>query len=191
MRSVLVDAFDSFIFVIKQYLSGLDANPTVIRSAENNVERVRELDPDFIVLGPGPGHPFASGHIELVDAFKGSLPILGVCLGHQAIACSFGATVSPAAHIMHGKTSLIDHDGRGVFTDTPKSQQVVRYHSLIVDEATLPPDLEVTARSRDDGYIMGLRHVSMAIESVQFHPEGIMTSDGIKMLRSFICTYVL
>ena len=190
MKAVLIDAYDSFVYIIEQYLAELGAEPTVVRSAAENADLVRELQPDVLVLGPGPGHPLASGHVELVREFAGQVPILGVCLGHQAIGCAYGATVSPAAHIMHGKTSTIDHDGRGVFAAAPADQLVTRYHSLVVEDATLPAELEVSARSRDDGYVMGLRHRDLPIESVQFHPESITTADGIDLFRSFLHTYV-
>ena len=190
MKAVLIDAFDSFVYIIEQYLAELGAEPTVIRSHADNADRIAELQPDVLVLGPGPGHPTNSGHVELVEAFAGRLPILGVCLGHQAIGCAYGATVSPAQHIMHGKTSTIDHDGRGIFAGAPADQLVTRYHSLVVQDATLPAELEVSARSRDDGYIMGLRHTSLPIESVQFHPESITTAGGLDLFRAFLTTYV-
>ena len=190
MKVVLIDAYDSFVYIIEQYLAELGAEPSVIRSAAGNVDVVRESRPDVLVLGPGPGHPLASGHVELVRAFAGDVPILGVCLGHQAVGCAYGATVSPAQHIMHGKTSTLDHDGRGMFAAAPADQVVTRYHSLVVREDTLPAELEVSARSRDDGYVMGLRHRELPIESVQFHPESITTATGIELFRSFLATYV-
>ncbi len=190
MRAVLIDAYDSFVYIIEQYLAQLGAEPTVIRSDPGNADIVTDLAPDVLVLGPGPGHPQASGHVELVRAFAGKLPILGVCLGHQAIGCAYGATVAPAQHIMHGKTSTLDHDGRGMFATAPADQVVTRYHSLVVRDDTVPVQLEVSARSRDDGYVMGFRHRELPIESVQFHPESITTASGIDLFRSFLATYV-
>lgn len=190
MSVVLIDAYDSFVYIIEQYLAELDDDRTVLRSAPHNPDRVAELNPDVLVLGPGPGHPVESGHVELVQRFAGKIPILGVCLGHQAIGMAFGATVSPAQHIMHGKTSLIDHDGLGLFALVESPLTVTRYHSLIVEDATVPAELVVTSRSTDDGYIMGLRHTTMAIESVQFHPESVGTQDGMELFRGFYQAYV-
>ena len=123
------------------WIGGACAEPVVIRSDPGNTDRVRDLAPDVLVLGPGPGHPLDSGHVELVHEFAGQVPILGVCLGHQAIGAAYGATVSPAAHIMHGKTSTLDHDGRGMFREAERDQVVTRYHSLVVEDATLPSQL--------------------------------------------------
>jgi anthranilate synthase/aminodeoxychorismate synthase-like glutamine amidotransferase len=187
---VLIDAFDSFVYIIEQYLAELDDDRTVLRSAPDNIARIEALNPDLIVLGPGPGHPVESGHVDLVKHFAGKVPLLGVCLGHQAIGVAYGATVSPAQHIMHGKTSTITHDGRGVFSKVGSPMEVTRYHSLIVEEQTVPAALEVTSRSQDDGYIMGLRHRDLAIESVQFHPESVGTPEGMDLFRGFYQTYV-
>ncbi|MBL7493134.1 aminodeoxychorismate/anthranilate synthase component II [Frankia sp. AgB1.9] len=191
MRSVIVDAYDSFSHIIYQYLMELGANPVVIRSGKATPAAIRAVEPRFLLLGPGPGHPRDSGHVELVREFEGELPILGICLGHQAIGMAYGGTVSPARHLMHGKTSRIVHDGRGVMSCYSEPFRATRYHSLVVEEPSVPDVLEVTARSEDDGYIMGLRHRSQPIESVQFHPESIMTEQGLDMLRSFMATYGL
>lgn len=186
MKTVVVDAYDSFVHIIDQYLRSLRANPVVIRSDAATVERVRAEAPDLLVLGPGPGHPVDSGHVELVRAFAIRVPIFGVCLGHQALGVAYGARVSPAQHLMHGKTSRIEHDGQGAFAQQPQRFLATRYHSLVVEEATVPAELEVTARSCDDGYVMGLRHRELPLESVQFHPESITTELGLEIFRSFL-----
>lgn len=191
MSVVLIDNYDSFVHIIAQYLAELDEERVVLRSDPGNVERIEKLAPDYIVLGPGPGHPVDSGHVELVHRFAGEVPILGVCLGLQAIGAAYGATVSPAEHIMHGKTSMIEHDGKGVFSREPGTRrEVTRYHSLIISEPTLPAELQVTSRSLDDGYIMGVRHRELPVEAIQFHPESVGTRDGIELLRGFHETYV-
>ncbi len=191
MTVVLIDAYDSFVYIIDQYLAELDEQRTVLRSGPGVGAAVEEIAPDYLVLGPGPGHPHVSGHVELVKQFAGRMPILGVCLGHQAIGAAFGARVSPAAHIMHGKASEISHDGRGVYSlERGDVRSVTRYHSLIVEEDSIPDELEVTSRSLDDGYVMGLRHRSLPIESVQFHPESIGTPDGMALFRGFRQNYL-
>lgn len=191
MSVVLIDNYDSFVYIIEQYLAELDEDRTVLRSKAGNIERIEALAPDYLVLGPGPGHPVDSGHVELVRHFAGRIPILGVCLGLQAIGVAYGATVSGAAHIMHGKTSTIEHDGRGVFSrEEGTRREVTRYHSLIIEEPTLPAELEVTSRSLDDGYIMGVRHRELPVEAIQFHPESVGTDRGIELLRGFHETYV-
>ncbi|UYG17625.1 aminodeoxychorismate/anthranilate synthase component II [Brachybacterium huguangmaarense] len=191
MSVVLIDNYDSFVYIIEQYLAELDEDRTVLRSDAGNIDRIEELAPDYLVLGPGPGHPVDSGHVELVHHFAGRIPILGVCLGLQAVGVAYGATVSPAAHIMHGKTSTIEHDGKGVFSrEQGTRREVTRYHSLIIEEPTLPAALEVTSRSLDDGYIMGVRHRELPVEAIQFHPESVGTERGIELLRGFHETYV-
>ena len=186
MKTVIVDAYDSFVHIIDQYFKSLQADPIVLRSRAATIAAVEAEEPDLLVLGPGPGHPVESGHVELLHAFAGRVPIFGVCLGHQAIAMAYGARVSPAAHLMHGKSSRIQHDARGAFAAQPQHFLATRYHSLIVEEDTLPDELEVTARAVDDGYVMGLRHRKLPIESVQFHPESVTTDLGIGIFRSFI-----
>ncbi|MGW4381388.1 anthranilate synthase component II [Kitasatospora sp. NPDC004531] len=186
MRVLVVDAFDSFVHIIVQYLHGAGAQPVVVRSNQLTHDDVREIAPDALLLGPGPGHPVESGHVELVREFGERLPVLGVCLGHQAIGAAFGGKVARASHLMHGKTSKVVHDGRGLFDGMPDPFEATRYHSLIVEETDLPPELEVTARSADDGYVMGLRHRTLPIESVQFHPESICTQQGLRLFTNFL-----
>ncbi|MFI6509026.1 anthranilate synthase component II [Streptosporangium sp. NPDC050855] len=184
-RILVVDAFDSFVYIIRQYLMSAGADPVVVRANELRPDDVRRMRPGGILLGPGPGHPAESGHVELVRAFAGRVPMLGVCLGHQAIGLAYGADVVRARNLMHGKTSRVVHDGRGVFAGMRDGFRATRYHSLIVAEETVPDCLEVSARSRDDGYVMGLRHRDLPIESVQFHPESVHTEDGMRMIGSF------
>ncbi|GIJ79199.1 anthranilate synthase component 2 [Micromonospora phaseoli] len=185
MRVLLVDAYDSFTHIIDQYLRTLGAQTVVVRSRSRTSDQLAALRPDAVVLGPGPGHPAASGHVQLVHAFAGRIPLLGVCLGHQAIGLAYGGTVAVARHLMHGKTSVISHDGRGVFIGAPTSLTVTRYHSLIVADP-VPPVLEVTARSSDDGYVMGVRHRRLPVEGVQFHPESVLTEEGFRLFDNFL-----
>jgi anthranilate synthase component II len=186
VKALLVDAFDSFSHIIYQYLSSLGLDVEVVRSGSLTPERVHHHPADLVVLGPGPGHPIESGHVEIVREVAGHKPILGVCLGHQSIAVAFGGVVSEARHLMHGKTSRIVHDGRGLFHDREEPFAATRYHSLIVEEPSLPRELVVTARSADDGYIMGLRHRRLPIEGVQFHPESVLTHRGLDLFRAFV-----
>ncbi|HEY0526904.1 MAG TPA: aminodeoxychorismate/anthranilate synthase component II [Stellaceae bacterium] len=190
MKALLIDAYDSFVFIIRQYLLALDIEPVVVRNDKLSLRQIEDLSPDFILLGPGPGHPADAHYVEVIDAYGGRLPILGVCLGHQAIGLAFGGTVLKADHLMHGKTSRIEHDGRGCFAGKDNPFRATRYHSLIVDEATLPACLEVSARSLDDGYVMGLRHRTLPIESVQFHPESIYTESGLRLFENFVTAHV-
>ncbi|PCG81910.1 aminodeoxychorismate/anthranilate synthase component II [Streptomyces sp. WZ.A104] len=184
MRVLLVDAFDSFSHIIDQYLRTLGAETEVVRSRTRTVGELVGSAPDAVVLGPGPGHPADSGHVELVHAFAGRVPLLGVCLGHQAIGLAYGAEITVARHLMHGKTSPVEHDGRGVFAGAVTPLDVTRYHSLIVSQP--PPELAVTATSLDDGYVMGLRHRTLAVEGVQFHPESVTTHDGLRLFENFL-----
>lgn len=185
MRALLIDAYDSFSHIIYQYLRMIDVDTDVVRSGELSPSDALRHDSDFVLLGPGPGTPEDSGHVEMVLELRGAKPVLGVCLGLQSIATAFGATVAPAAHQMHGKTSTIDHDGTGVFAGLEPGFLATRYHSLIVEESTVPPELIVTARSRDDGYVMALRHETDLVEGVQFHPESILTANGLELFRNF------
>lgn len=188
MKTLLIDAQDSFVYIIAQYLRSLGGSAEVIRSDRANADAVNAGAYDLVVLGPGPGTPAASGHIELLASLHREQPVLGVCLGHQAIAEHFGGTVIRARTPMHGKRSSVEHDGRGAFRGVGSPVIVTRYHSLVVDPSSVPTELQVTART-DDGTIMGLRHRDRPIESVQFHPESIGTESGIDMIRSFVREY--
>ncbi len=182
----LLDNFDSFTYNIVQYLAMLGENVVVRRNTETDVAGVLALSPGAIVLSPGPGRPENAGIMpELLRAAAGSIPILGVCLGHQAIGQFYGAKVIHARQIMHGKTSPVAHDGKGLFQRIPQNFQAVRYHSLALDPATIPDCLEVTART-EDGEIMGVRHREYLIEGVQYHPESVLTTTGKRQLANFL-----
>jgi anthranilate synthase component II len=186
VKTLLVDAFDSFIHIVDQYLRVLGCDTEVVRSGVTTPDQVAESDYDLVVLGPGPGHPADSGHVELVHRLAGQVPIFGICLGHQAIGLAFGGEVNRAGRLIHGKTSRLDHDGTGVFAGLPADLEATRYHSLIVEETNLPPELEISARSVDDGFVMALRHITLDIESVQFHPESVKTQNGLRMLGNVV-----
>lgn len=190
-RVLVIDNYDSFTFNLVQYLGELGAMPVVRRNDEVDLDAVEALQPDAILISPGPGTPDDSGiSVDVITAWAGRRPILGVCLGHQAIGQVFGGTVVRAAEVMHGKTSLVHHDGAGVFTELPSPFEATRYHSLVVDPGSVPDVLEVTAHcgSFDDGtgVVMGLRHRVFDVEGVQFHPESILTSTGHRMLQNFL-----
>ena len=183
---VMIDNYDSFTYNLVQYLGELGADVRVHRNDAIKVDEVAALKPSHIVLSPGPCTPNEAGIcLELIDRLQGKLPILGVCLGHQSIGQAFGATVARARAQMHGKTSAIRHDGRGVFAGLSNPFTATRYHSLVVLDATVPIDLEVSARA-EDGEIMGLRHRHLPIEGVQFHPESILTVEGKRLLANFL-----
>jgi len=184
---LVVDNYDSFTYNLVQYLGELGATMTVVRNDEATVGDVVALKPDRIVISPGPGRPEDAGiTMPLITAMGAHTPILGVCLGHQAIGAAFGGRVIRAAAPMHGKTSTIEHIGRGVFTGLASPLVASRYHSLIVSDDGFPADLEVLARTADDRAIMGLRHRVWPIHGVQFHPESILTADGRHLLRNFL-----
>jgi anthranilate synthase component 2 len=183
---LMIDNYDSFTFNLVQYFAELGEDVKVLRNDEIDVAGIADLKPARLVLSPGPCSPAEAGVcVEAVRHFAGKLPILGVCLGHQAIGAALGGTVVRAGKQMHGKASTITTDERGVFAGLPKQFSVIRYHSLAVQHASLPPELLVTATS-EDGEIMGLRHRELAIEGVQFHPESILTEHGHAMLRNFL-----
>lgn len=188
MRATIVDAYDSFTHIIYQYLRQLDVETTVVRSGVRSPAELAQDEPDFIVLGPGPGHPLDSGHVEIVRTLKHRVPLFGVCLGHQAIALAFGARIERAAHLMHGKTSVIAHDGSGALQNQAQHFRATRYHSFIVTE-TPEDSLSVTARATDDNYVMALRHRTLPIEGVQFHPESIATQNGLAIFQTFIADH--
>lgn len=184
-RVLIIDNYDSFVYILAQYLGELGLNPIVLRNDKLTTDEVSDLDPDTILISPGPGTPDDSGiSMKLIEEFKEKIPIFGVCLGLQCIGEFFGGNVIRAPAVMHGKTSLIKHDGKGVFKSLPNPFEATRYHSLIVDRGTLPDDLEVTAET-DDGLIMGLRHKIFPVEGVQFHPESILTNVGYSLLENF------
>ena len=182
----VLDNYDSFTYNLVQYMGELGAEMTIRRNDELTVEEVAALAPERIVLSPGPCTPQEAGiSIELVKHFAGKIPVLGVCLGHQAIGAAFGGSVVRAPKLMHGKTSAVDHDGRTIFSGLTSPMTCTRYHSLIVSEKGLPEVLEITARS-EDGTIMGLRHREFPVEGVQFHPESALTQDGKRLIGNFL-----
>ncbi len=183
---LVLDNYDSFTYNLVQYLGELGADVKVVRNDELSVDEVAALAPERVVISPGPCTPNEAGiSLELVARLAGKVPILGVCLGHQAIGQAFGGKVIRAGQVMHGKVSRIRHDGRGVFAGVPDDFVATRYHSLVVERATLPAVLEVSARA-EDGEIMGLRHAALAVEGVQFHPEALLTEHGHRMLENFL-----
>jgi anthranilate synthase/aminodeoxychorismate synthase-like glutamine amidotransferase len=183
---VIIDNYDSFTYNIVQTIGGLGADVMVFRNDMVDISFIEGLKPDRLLISPGPCTPLKAGiSIEAIRYFAGRIPILGVCLGHQAVGEAFGGETIRAARLMHGKTSPISHDGKGVFTSLPNPFEAMRYHSLVVSEATLPACLEITAES-DQGELMGLRHRELPIEGVQFHPESIMTPDGVQLLKNFL-----
>ncbi len=182
----LLDNYDSFTYNLVQYLGELGQEPVVRRNDQVTLEEIESLNPERIVISPGPGTPREAGiSIDLVRRFAQKKPILGVCLGHQAIGEAFGGRVIRAPYLMHGKVSRIHHDGRTLFRGLPQDFPATRYHSLIVERESLPQELEISATTAD-GLIMGLRHRRLAVEGVQFHPESILTAVGKQLLANFL-----
>jgi anthranilate synthase component II len=185
-RVLVIDNYDSFVYNLVQYLGELGAEPIVLRNDEHPVAELVALAPDAVLISPGPGTPDDAGvSNDVITAFAGVVPVLGVCLGHQCIGQVYGGEVVRAPQVMHGKTSLIRHHGAGVFAGLPDPLEATRYHSLVVDRASVPDCLEITAET-DDGVVMGLRHREVAVEGVQFHPESILTAGGHDLLRNFL-----
>lgn len=183
---LVIDNYDSFTYNLVQYLGELGAEVVVHRNDEIDLDGIAKLKPDHILISPGPCTPNEAGiSLALIERFKGEIPILGVCLGHQSIGQAFGGDVVRADQLMHGKTSDILHDGRTLFEGIPSPFTATRYHSLIVKRDTLPDCLEISAET-SDGTIMGLRHKEYVVEGVQFHPESIMTDSGLRILRNFL-----
>jgi para-aminobenzoate synthetase component 2 len=183
---LVIDNYDSFTYNLVQYLGELHQEPVVRRNDEISLDDIQRMNPDHILISPGPCTPNEAGiSLALIDRFEGQIPILGVCLGHQAIGQAFGGEVIRAPLMMHGKTSQIHHDGKSIFAGLPQPFTATRYHSLIVRRETLPDCLEISAET-EDGIIMGLRHKEYAVEGVQFHPESIITQHGHQLLTNFL-----
>jgi len=186
----VLDNYDSFTYNLVQYIGELGAEVTVRRNDQVTVKEIDALHPDRIVISPGPCTPHDAGiSIDVIRHFAGKVPLLGVCLGHQAIGAAFGGKVVRAPNLMHGKTSSVEHDGKTIFRDIPSPMTATRYHSLIVEEKSLPAELEISATCLDrDGtrVIMGLRHRKFALEGVQFHPESVLTDQGKLIVRNFL-----
>jgi anthranilate synthase/aminodeoxychorismate synthase-like glutamine amidotransferase len=184
---LVIDNYDSFTYNLVQYLGALGAAVTVCRNNEITLDAIEAAAPDRILISPGPGRPEDAGiTLDVIREFGRRLPMLGVCLGHQAMGHALGGSVVRAPRPMHGKTSTIEHDGRGVFSGITASFQASRYHSLVVADEQWPEALEITARAKEDGLIMGLRHRIWPMHGVQFHPESILTDEGRRILRNFL-----
>jgi anthranilate synthase/aminodeoxychorismate synthase-like glutamine amidotransferase len=185
-RVLVVDNYDSFVYNLVQELGELGAEPVVYRNDAIDVAGIRAERPDAVLISPGPGRPEDGGvSLTVIGDLAGEIPLLGVCLGHQCIGQSYGGAVVAAPRLMHGKTSEIHHDGQGLFSGLPNPFVATRYHSLVVDPGSVPADLEVTATS-SDGVVMGLRHRTLRVEGVQFHPESVLTASGPALLANFL-----
>jgi len=186
---LMIDNYDSFTYNLVQYLGELGCEVVVHRNDEITLDEIAALKPECIVISPGPCTPREAGvSVPLIEAFADKVPILGVCLGHQSIGQAFGGRIVRAKHVMHGKNSPITHRSEGVFHDLPSPLSATRYHSLVIERESLPECLEITAES-EDGEIMGVRHRSLPVEGVQFHPEAILTEHGHAMLRNFLAAH--
>ncbi len=186
---LMIDNYDSFTYNLVQYLGELGQDVQVYRNDEIDLKKVAELKPQYIVISPGPCTPNEAGiSVPLIHEFAGKIPLLGVCLGHQSIGQAFGGRIIKAKTLMHGKTSLIHHKSIGVFSELPNPYTATRYHSLVIERETIPDCLEITAWT-DDGEIMGVKHKTLAVEGVQFHPESVLTEHGHDLLNNFIKAY--
>jgi anthranilate synthase/aminodeoxychorismate synthase-like glutamine amidotransferase len=189
-RVLVIDNYDSFVYNLVQELGELGASPVVFRNDAIDIEGIRAQSPDAVLISPGPGRPEDGGvSLEAITALAEDIPLLGVCLGHQCIGQVFGGRIVTAPHLMHGKTSEIHHNGEGIFSGLPNPFVATRYHSLVVEPDSVPPELTVTATSTD-GVIMGLRHRELPIEGVQFHPESVLTASGPALLGNFLSRLV-
>ena len=185
-RILVIDNYDSFVYNLVQYLGELGADPVVVRNDALSVADVLALNPDAVLLSPGPGRPETAGILcESVVAFAGRVPVLGVCLGHQAIGHVYGARVVRAPELVHGKSSEVVHNNEGIFLGLNSPLIATRYHSLIIEPSSIPSELIVTAQTRD-GIIMGIRHRTLDVEGVQFHPESVLTTDGYNLMKTFV-----
>jgi len=183
---LMIDNYDSFTFNLFQYFGELGEEVRVFRNDKIGIEEMERLKPSGLAISPGPGMPGEAGiSVDAIRYFAGKIPIMGVCLGHQSIGEAFGAKIIRAKRIMHGKTSLIHHDQKGVYKDLPNPFEATRYHSLVIERATLPECLKISAEA-DDGEIMGVRHNAYSIEGIQFHPESILTKEGKNLLKNFL-----
>jgi len=186
MKILVIDNYDSFTYNLVQLLGKFKSKLIIKRNDEINEEQIAELNPDKILISPGPGKPEDSnGTLTAIEKFGEKIPILGVCLGHQAIGIIYGGKVIKAPILMHGKTSFINHDNKTLFENIPQRFEATRYHSLIVDKETLPADLEISAET-DDGVIMGIRHKKFPVEGIQFHPESILTKEGKNIIKNWL-----
>ncbi len=184
---LLIDNYDSFTYNLYQYLGELGEKVIVKRNDDITISEIQQLNPEAIVISPGPGRPEEAGIIiDVIQQFHTKYPILGICLGHQAIGCSFGGTISKAKNIMHGKVSKIQHARKSIFEPFPQDLEVMRYHSLVIQKDTLPNELEVLATSTDDNEIMAIKHSEYPLYGMQFHPESIGTESGLQLLKQFL-----
>jgi anthranilate synthase component 2 len=190
VKIIVIDNYDSFVYNIAQILGELKAEPTVVRNDQITIDSIRDMDPDAIVISPGPGHPADRRYFgictDVITKLGPTIPILGVCLGHQGIFHAFGGRVINAKKVRHGKTSIIEYSPDRLFESVANPFKATRYHSLVADPSTIPDSLEITAKAVDDGEIMALRHKKYLIEGVQFHPESVLTGEGRKILLNFI-----